>query len=375
MPDHPYFNPEFVGRNSELEWLDKQIRTRRSRATPIIITGVPGIGKTTLINQFLSSRRSVTSYYDTLWFQLFAEPNSEGNINDLFEQLHQARSSRMRDDLIVVLDAAEQFNDSQLSNTISRVFNYKRVSHLIISSRRKTNIERAEYLDLEGLSPKDIEAMLRRLIPDHDSIDFDDLGSIVNSTHGLPLAISLISSFFKQYGPEGLGRILGGQLYNIYENTTQQQIIQVVKPKIISAQEALIVNLKKRPETIFDITPRNFEEVLAELLEDMGFEVELTKATHDGGKDILAYLNTPIGKQLCLVDAKKYSKTRKVGIDLVRTLYGTLCDYQANSAMLVTTSSFTKDAKTFQKKHHYMLSLKDYSDVVQWLQNYRRGVV
>jgi len=55
----------------------------------------------------------------------------------------------------------------------------------------------------------------------------------------------------------------------------------------------------------------------------------------------------------------------------VRALYGTLCDYQANSAMLVTTSSFTSDAHEFQKKHRYQLSLKDYANVVEWIQRYK----
>ena len=55
----------------------------------------------------------------------------------------------------------------------------------------------------------------------------------------------------------------------------------------------------------------------------------------------------------------------------MRALYGTLCDYQANSAMLVTTSSFTSDAHEFQKKHRYQLSLKDYANVVEWIQRYK----
>jgi HJR/Mrr/RecB family endonuclease len=103
----------------------------------------------------------------------------------------------------------------------------------------------------------------------------------------------------------------------------------------------------------------------------MGWRVELTPATRDGGKDLLAYLDTDVGEILCLVEAKKHRRDRKVGIDLVRTLYGTLCDYQANSAMLVTTSSFTPDAKEFQKKHQYQLSLKDYVNVVDWIKRYK----
>jgi len=103
----------------------------------------------------------------------------------------------------------------------------------------------------------------------------------------------------------------------------------------------------------------------------MGWRVELTPATRDGGKDILAYLDTDVGEILCLVEAKKYRRDRNVGIDLVRTLYGTLCDYQANSAMLVTTSAFTPDAHEFRRRHQYQLSLKDYAHIVDWIHRYK----
>ena len=118
------------------------------------------------------------------------------------------------------------------------------------------------------------------------------------------------------------------------------------------------------------LSPREFEKLLAELLRDMGWEVELTKQTRDGGSDILAYLNTEVGRLLCLVEAKHYRQDRKIGVDLVRTLYGTLCDAQANSAMLVTSSTFTADAKQFQQKHQYQLNLRDYTDLVKWILKY-----
>ena len=104
---------------------------------------------------------------------------------------------------------------------------------------------------------------------------------------------------------------------------------------------------------------------------DMGMEVELTPATRDGGKDILAYLPTEFGKLLCLVEAKRHKKTRPVGVSLVRSLYGTLDDHHATMGMLVTTSRFSPDARSFQERHKYKLSLKDFPDVVSWLMKYK----
>jgi hypothetical protein len=50
---------------------------------------------------------------------------------------------------------------------------------------------------------------------------------------------------------------------------------------------------------------------------------------------------------LCLVEAKRCRTDRKIAVDLsalyfVRTLYGALYDYDANTAMMVTSSSDSK---------------------------------
>ena len=92
---------------------------------------------------------------------------------------------------------------------------------------------------------------------------------------------------------------------------------------------------------------------------------------------MLAYLDTDLGRMLCLVEAKRYRKDRTVGVDLVRNLYGTLCDYQANRAMLITTSSFSQEAVNFRKRHEYQLQLRDYGDLLFWIDNYknRAGII
>ena len=121
---------------------------------------------------------------------------------------------------------------------------------------------------------------------------------------------------------------------------------------------------------MYELSPRDFELLVADLLSDMGWRVEVTPITRDGGKDILAYLDTDIGSMLCLVEAKRFKCGRPVGVEVVRSLYGTFCDYGANSAMLVTTSSFTADAYGLSRRHKYQLALKDYVDLKAWISRY-----
>jgi hypothetical protein len=38
--------------------------------------------------------------------------------------------------------------------------------------------------------------------------------------------------------------------------------------------------------------------------------------------------------------------------------------------MLVTTSTYSKEARAMQEHHKYQLSLRDYTDVASWIQKY-----
>ena len=139
------------------------------------------------------------------------------------------------------------------------------------------------------------------------------------------------------------------------------------------ANDALVERLRRQPDSIYELPPWKLEELVADLLADLGYEVGLTQTTRDGGKDILAQMTTPHGKLLCLVEAKKHRADRPVGVELVRQLYGTLIDADATSAMLVTTSYFSSDARTFQQRHRYKLALRDYGNVVQWIDRYKKN--
>jgi HJR/Mrr/RecB family endonuclease len=168
--------------------------------------------------------------------------------------------------------------------------------------------------------------------------------------------------------------MLQGSLYELQNQVLvpQRELINRVEPTIIRANEQILERLRARPQDIHRIGHRKFEELIAELLEDMDFDVELTQATRDGGRDVLAYWNSPVGRLLILVEAKKYRPDRTIGVQLVRTLYGTLMDEQANSAMIVTTSDFSPDARSFEAKHKWQLGLKNYTDLVGWIENYKK---
>lgn len=366
-PDPP---PFFIDRRAEMEFLDREVYSRERRYAadmPIVIRGEAGIGKTSLVAQFLAR---LAQPERSIWI-----PCREWEKAGLAFKTAMLERRTYRDAL-VVLDGADEISEKNLTELFSRVTNFKLVRTLLITTRTGLPFRGQHGLMLERLPQADAEFLIKSSLP-VSSLDKNSLDKVILAVNGHPLAISLIANMARTMDPEHLRRVLAGHLYDLSDiaPAEKRDLITVAKPIIISANEAMIEALKKQPNDIFKLTPRQYEELIAELIHDMGYDVTLTQATRDGGKDILASIKTECGNFLCLVEAKHYREDRKIGVSLVRALYGTLCDYQANSAMLVTTSSYSKDAHAFQKKHQYQLSLRDYTDVAGWIQRYGQAEI
>lgn len=88
-----------------------------------------------------------------------------------------------------------------------------------------------------------------------------------------------------------------------------------------------------------------FEQICQRLVSKMGFEVEPTKATGDGGIDLIAYNNQPLLEGKYIIQCKRY--TGSVGEPILRDLYGVVTSERANKGILITTGYFTQKAICF----------------------------
>jgi restriction endonuclease Mrr len=157
--------------------------------------------------------------------------------------------------------------------------------------------------------------------------------------------------------------------------SSSERLIDNSRIEIFDTTEDLIDLLKSHPGNIFSINHRRLEEVVARLLEGRGWDVEITPATRDGGLDIFASKdNSDLGRLLCLVEVKQRQPEKSIGVGVVRSLFGTLCDHQANKGILVTTSHFSKDAEQFQERHHYQLGLRKHDHIMEWIRAHGRGI-
>ncbi len=144
-----------------------------------------------------------------------------------------------------------------------------------------------------------------------------------------------------------------------------------VRDLITTSNEALIRELAKCPAGLHNLSPRKFEELMADVLKDQGFEVELTPPSKDGGRDILATVPFLGHKLLTLVECKRYSADNPVGLEIVERFMFTIREKdKANLGVIATTSSFTSGARETQKCYPYQLQLHDFDMLCSMFANF-----
>jgi hypothetical protein len=190
--------------------------------------------------------------------------------------------------------------------------------------------------------------------------DVDGMAQRLLENHG-------VVEFFDQIKPPDEGEELG---------TARELVLPqaggILRVDLTEINDELIRYLVKRPDLMHELSSRKFEELVAAIFRGKGYDVVLTPATRDGGFDMRAFQRTDIGTFLTLIECKRYAPSNRVTVDVVRGLYGVTETEKATSGLLVTTSSFTKDAKSFQDKNRFRLQLADNQALQGWLKEHKK---
>lgn len=140
---------------------------------------------------------------------------------------------------------------------------------------------------------------------------------------------------------------------------------------VVDATSKLVEVLRDDPQRLSQLSPEQFELLVAERLDRMGYAVQRTGSTNlkDGGIDIIAVPKVEDLRFLLAVQVKHHRGDRPTGRDAVDRLLA-----WQNTAfrlgMLVTNTRFTRDAvwtATQDPARHY-LRLRDFADLTRWLQ-------
>jgi restriction system protein len=137
---------------------------------------------------------------------------------------------------------------------------------------------------------------------------------------------------------------------------------------LVDIEREMFAYFARHPDQMRLMPPRKFEELVAAIFRNNGFDVTLTPETRDGGIDIFAVQKNVFGGDLLhLVECKRYAAANKIGIGVVQRLAGVVDQYRANRGIIVTTSSFTEDAEEVRRMMPHKLAFGPFTDLSQWI--------
>ena len=121
------------------------------------------------------------------------------------------------------------------------------------------------------------------------------------------------------------------------------------------------------------LNPYEFQDLVAALFRGMGYYTPFVAPKgKDGGIDIIAY-HDALGLEFPRVKVQvKHYPTNPVSADVVRQLRGTL-SHEGESGVVVTSGSFTNDAKYEARNSHKAITLIDFSLFISlWVEHYSK---
>ena len=166
-----------------------------------------------------------------------------------------------------------------------------------------------------------------------------------------------------------------------YLNTVFDTPLPTKGPSICDVSSAinarLLAHFAACPELLYGMSPRQFEELIAEVVYRFGYAVQLTQRTRDGGFDVIA-LDHASGNAKYLIECKRYGPNKPISVGIVRQLGGALLDYTAGQSVvttgpkgiLATTSYFSTPASEYLQRNSWLLAGADFARVVDWLRRY-----
>ena len=195
-----------------------------------------------------------------------------------------------------------------------------------------------------------------------DAVVFNGIVSATNRATGKLEELHLISApasradfaelVLDQLDPEQCLRHLKAILSpHPYDVEPVEPVIEFQKAKYRFAEAIdALAGLDSRPD-LLKMDWYRFENLIRQLFEAMGMEVNVTQSSRDEGIDAVAYNKTDIVHRAeILIQAKRYSKC--VPTNDVRALAGSVEEKRATSGVLVTTAWVSPETKAFVARNN-----------------------
>ena len=366
------FPPVFVGREGEVEAIDESlVKTGLAE-----IVGVGGSGKTTLATHYAKIRHD--RYADRILSYQSYSGTGLGNYVDSITQNLRA----LNGPALMIIDSAELLDQADTVQAIRRIETGPWLVHFLIVGRISLGL--GTTIRIGGLATEPFREALRQMLAGASVSDLD-VDRVWHETRGSPFLLRvLLEAWDRDRGrpvgklgellsPIELGGLLGLDGRPLRKGSTQERPI-IERVQFVTTD--LIQRLAVRPDLVFQLSSREFEMLAAELFEREGFEVTLTAATRDGGKDLYLAKSDALGSFRYAVECKRYAPGRPVSVDVVRSLAGVVDTERLTAGIVLTTSRFSRDAINVAAKSQYRMSLHDFTTLkvsVRWSASRRRS--
>ncbi len=191
-----------------------------------------------------------------------------------------------------------------------------------------------------------------------DSVVFNGVVSTVDLSTGLDIrpCILTIQTRKEEFMKFDLARVdilacvkgLKAQLSpSVTELTPVKPIVDLVMYDKRFVNERDMISTLDTRTNLLEMDPFDFEHLVCNLFSKIGLESKLTRSSRDGGVDVIAFDPRPVFGGKYVIQAKRYKNT--VEVAAVRDLYGTMMNENASKGILVTTSTYGPDARSFAK--------------------------
>lgn len=137
----------------------------------------------------------------------------------------------------------------------------------------------------------------------------------------------------------------------LWRKPNKQSLITTSEKVIDKTQTKNTLNTENKwsKDLINSLEWRRFEYLCYEYFKSKGYQAELTGKGADGGIDVKLFKkNFSETKPFGLIQCKAWGKSR-VGVKLVRELYGIMASEKAPLGVFMTTGEFTSEAIEFSK--------------------------
>lgn len=350
-------NISLLRREKELSELRKILSESTNHV--VLITGVAGIGKSTLV-------------------RMYAEENKEQYSNVYIWYAWQlSKDLKVENNSLIIVDDADELDSKKLEEIIR----YNESSFILVVGRTVDyHFSKEKYvrLSVNGLNQSEIVSFRMNKLKNHIvDFDYEEMKRILLLTQGNPLIIENMLRLIDSLGIDVVDKLLYQQI-SVGKSDIVVPNKNILSPSLISIKkdvlqinEDLMRYIAQEPMSMHELSPREFEKIIAELFKKLGYEVELTKQTRDGGVDIYIAEKTDIGKFLFLLECKHYAPNRPVGIEVIRNMYGVLGmnKRKPTGGIIATTSHFAKGVREeiVELNLEHRISLHDFEYISELL--------